>query len=116
MSEETPPEPDFSAEEFDEAKYTEHFPALQAAYKRAFEQVNDQYDSELVHALDQAVLSESEPFYNPGDGFHVEVPDEPVGRVAATGVMADAEDVETVLNAYVEALETALAAEFAPES
>lgn len=116
MTSDSRPEPEFGAEEFDERKYTEYFPNLQAAYKQAFERVNERHDSELVHALDQAVLSESEPFYDPNEGFTVEVPAEPAGRVAATGVMADTETIETVLAEYVEEIESALASEFAPDS
>jgi hypothetical protein len=66
------PEPDFTPKEFDQTKYTEHFPALQAAYKDAFEEINDRHDSELVHAIDQQVLNESEPFYSPEGGFEVD--------------------------------------------
>jgi hypothetical protein len=110
------PEPGFTPEEFEETKYTEHFPSLQAAYKAAFEDINDRYDSELVHAIDQQVLSESEPFYE-GDGeFELEVPDDPVARVAAAGVLADEGDVETVLSEYVTAIENALAEQFARKS
>lgn len=111
-----PPEaPPFDPEEFDRTKYTEHFPTLQAAYKDAFEVVNEDHDSELVHAIDQQVLSESEPFYDPEDGFRVEVPDEPAARVAAAGVVADPADVEAVLTEYVTALEEALARRFAAD-
>lgn len=105
----------FDPEEFDRTKYTEHFPTLQAAYKDAFEVVSGDHDSELVHAIDQQVLSESEPFYDPEDGFRVEVPDEPAARVAAAGVVADPADVEAVLAEYVTALETALARRFGTE-
>lgn len=108
-----PADPPFDAEEFDETKYTERFPQLQGAYKQAFSEVNETYDSELVHAIDQQVLNESEPFYDSDRGFYVEVPEEPVARVAAAGVIADSDRVETVLQAYTNALSDALAAEFA---
>jgi hypothetical protein len=107
------PEPDFTPEEFDQTKYTDHFPALQAAYKMAFETVNEEYDSELVHAIDQQVLNESEPFYRGEGTFELEIPEEPVARVAAAGVIADGDRVETVLDAYVSAIEDALREQFA---
>lgn len=110
------PEPGFTPEEFEETKYTEHFPSLQAAYKAAFDEINDQYDSELVHAIDQQVLSESEPFYHGGTEFELQVPDDPAARVAAAGVLADEGDVETVLSEYVSAIERALAEQFARKS
>lgn len=110
------PEPGFTPEEFEEAKYTEHFPSLQAAYKAAFDDINERHDSELVHAIDQQVLSESEPFYRGGTEFELQVPDDPVARVAAAGVLADEADVETVLAEYVTAIEEALAEQFARTS
>lgn len=110
------PEPEFTPEEFEKSKYTEHFPSLQAAYKAAFDEVNERHDSELVHAIDQQVLSESEPFYRGGTEFELEVPDDPVARVAAAGVLADEGDVETVLSEYVTAIEAALAQQFARKS
>lgn len=110
------PEPGFTPEEFEETKYTEHFPSLQAAYKAAFEEVNEQYDSELVHAIDQQVLSESEPFYRGGTEFELQVPEDPAARVATAGVLADEEEVKTVLAAYVTAIEEALAEQFARTS
>ncbi|MFB6111677.1 MAG: DUF5783 family protein [Halobacteriaceae archaeon] len=103
---------ELSPAEFDETKYTEHFPTLQAAYKEAFEEINDTHDSELVHAIDQQVLNESEPFYDEEEGFVIEVPDEPVARVAAAGLVVDSETVEAVLDEYVEAIEAALARRF----
>jgi len=81
-------------------------PELQRAYKSAFETMNDAYDSELVHAIDQQVLSESEPFYE-GDGqFRIEVPADPADRLS--GVVADPERVEALLDRYVEEIETEL--------
>lgn len=69
-------------DEFEEQKYVDYFPKLETAYKRAFDEMNGTYDRELVHAIDQQVLSESEPFYE-GDGeFTVEVPDDPLDRLA----------------------------------
>ena len=96
---------EFDADLFED-KYEHYFPELQRAYKRAFETMNDAYDSELVHAIDQQVLAESEPFYE-GDGeFRVELPENPTERLE--GVVAADEKVEGVLEAYVEQIEAEL--------
>ncbi|WP_135827348.1 DUF5783 family protein [Halorussus halobius] len=96
---------DFDPEKFED-KYVHYFNELQRAYKDAFNRVNERYDSELVHAIDQQVLSESEPFYE-GDGqFRVELPENPTDRVQ--GVIAGDEKVEGVLEAYVEQIEAEL--------
>jgi hypothetical protein len=89
-----------------EDKYANYFNELQRAYKNAFEHMNERYDSELVHAIDQQVLNESEPFYE-GDGeFRIELPDDPHGRLS--GVLVDEERFETVLEAHVEEIEREL--------
>ncbi|MFB6303927.1 MAG: DUF5783 family protein, partial [Haloferacaceae archaeon] len=49
---------EFDPEKFED-KYANYFTELQRAYKNAFETMNDAYDSELVHAIDQQVLNES---------------------------------------------------------
>lgn len=99
----------FDPEKF-ENKYKHYFNELQQAYRNAFETMNDQYDSELVHAIDQAILSESEPFYE-GDGeFRIELPDDPVERI--DGVLADEGKVETTLDRYIDELEAEIAAVF----
>ncbi|WP_254532238.1 DUF5783 family protein [Natrinema gelatinilyticum] len=96
---------DFDPEKFED-KYANYFPELQQAYKNAFNRMNDRYDSQLVHAIDQQVLNESEPFYD-GDGeFRVELPDEPYDRL--TGVLVDEERFEDVLEIHVEEIETEL--------
>ncbi|USZ70868.1 DUF5783 family protein [Natronosalvus halobius] len=96
--------------EFDPAKfedkYVHYFPELQQAYKNAFSRINERYDSSLVHAIDQQVLNESEPFYDEEDGFWIELPDDPHDRI--TGVVVDRERFETVLEAHVDAIETEL--------
>ncbi|MFB6074791.1 MAG: DUF5783 family protein [Haloarculaceae archaeon] len=100
---------EFDPEQFED-KYANYFPELQRAYKNAFEEMNDQYDSELVHAIDQQILNESEPFYE-GDGeFRVELPDAPLDRL--TGVIVDDEKAGAVLERYVAAIEAELAAVF----
>lgn len=70
---------DFDPERF-ENKYEHYFPELQRAYRTAFEAMRTEFDSELVHAIDQRVLSESEPFYEDGS-FRVELPDDAAERV-----------------------------------
>jgi hypothetical protein len=89
-----------------EDKYEHYFPELQRAYRQAFERMNDAYDSELVHAIDQQVLAESEPFYE-GDGqFRVDLPPDPVEKLA--GVVVADEKAEAVLERYVTGIETEL--------
>jgi hypothetical protein len=97
-------EADFDPEKFEE-KYVHYFTELQRAYKDAFERMNERYDSDLIHAVDQQVLNESEPFYEDGR-FRVELPENPVDRV--TGVVVDDGKVETVLDRYVEEIEDRL--------
>lgn len=93
-----------------EDKYEHHFTELQRAYRQAFEAMSDPHDSELVHAIDQQILAESEPFYE-GDGeFRVEIPENPGDRLA--GVVVDEATFETVLERYVEELEAQLRAVF----
>ncbi|WP_436346209.1 DUF5783 family protein [Natronorubrum sp. FCH18a] len=96
---------DFDPEKFED-KYANYFPELQQAYKNAFNRMNDTHDSELVHAIDQQVLNESEPFYE-GDGeFRVELPDDPYDRLS--GVLVEEERFEQVLEKHVEEIETEL--------
>ncbi|TMT85200.1 hypothetical protein E2L06_00700 [Haloterrigena sp. H1] len=96
---------DFDPEQFED-KYANYFPELQQAYKNAFNRMNDKYDSELVHAIDQQVLNESEPFYEGNGEFRVELPDDPYGRLS--GVLVDEERFEQVLEVHVEEIETEL--------
>ncbi|WP_339105492.1 DUF5783 family protein [Haloterrigena salinisoli] len=96
---------DFDPEKFED-KYANYFPELQQAYKNAFNRMNDQYDSELVHAIDQQVLNESEPFYE-GDGeFRVELPEDPYDRL--TGVLVERDRFEEILERHVDEIETEL--------
>jgi hypothetical protein len=53
---------EFDPEKFED-KYVHYFNELQRAYKNAFERMNETYDSELIHAIDQQILNESEPIY-----------------------------------------------------
>jgi hypothetical protein len=96
---------DFDPEKFED-KYVHYFNELQKAYKDAFNYMNDRYDSELIHAIDQQVLNESEPFYE-GDGeFRVELPENPTERIQ--GILVDEEKLEELLDIYVEEIETEL--------
>jgi hypothetical protein len=108
---------DFDPEKFTD-KYAHYFTELQRAYKNAFETMNDAYDSEVVHAIDQQVLNESEPFYDEETGtFRVELPDDPTERV--TAIVVDDEKLATTLERYVSEIESELYEVFgldAPES
>ncbi|PCR92036.1 DUF5783 family protein [Natrinema ejinorense] len=96
---------DFDPEKFED-KYANYFPELQQAYKNAFNRMNDRYDSQLVHAIDQQVLNESEPFYE-GDGeFRIELPDDPYGRLS--GVLVDEDRFEEILETHIGEIETEL--------
>ena len=99
---------EFDPEKFED-KYANYFAELQRAYKNAFETMNDRFDSELVHAIDQQVLNESEPFYEDGD-FRVELPENPTERV--TAVVVAEEKVEATLERYVDEIEAELRAVF----
>ncbi len=100
---------EFDPEKFED-KYKHYFPELQRAYKQAFETMNDAYDSELIHAIDQQVLAESEPFYE-GDGeFRIELPDNPQSKL--TGVIVDEEKFDSVMDRYLDELEAELQAVF----
>ena len=104
---------DFDPGRFEEEKYRDHFTTLQQAYKSAFDRMNDRYDSALVHAVDQRVLAESEPFYEDG-GFRIDLPEEPspAERVQAAGVVVDEPRLEEVLDRYREVLDEELRAGF----
>jgi len=97
------------AETFDERKYVDYFPQLQQAYKNAFNRMTEEYDSTLIHGIDQNVLDESEPFYDDEAGaFYLEVPENPYDRLSGTGIAVEEERFEAVLSAYVGAIEAEL--------
>lgn len=106
-------EDEFDPERFEAEKYRDHFTELQQAYKSAFERMNDRYDSTLVHAVDQKVLAESEPFYEDGR-FRVEFPEEPspAERVEAAGVVVEESRLADLLERYREVLDEELRATF----
>jgi hypothetical protein len=104
---------EFDPEKFED-KYEHYFPELQRAYRQAFETMNDRYDSELVHGIDQQVLAESEPFYE-GDGqFRIELPEDPADRLS--GVVVDREKLDRILDRYVEELDAQLQSVFGFEN
>jgi hypothetical protein len=94
----------FDPEAFED-KYANYFPELQRAYKDAFERMSERHDSDLVHAVDQQVLNESEPFYEDG-AFRVELPDDPASRVTAVAV--EEERLRAFLDEYTAAIEAEL--------
>ena len=101
---------EFDPERFED-KYANYFPELQRAYKNAFEAMNGTYDSELIHAIDQQVLNESEPFYDEETGaFRVELPENPTERV--TAVVVDDGKLTATLDEYVDEIERQLYAVF----
>ena len=102
---------EFDPEAFED-KYANYFPELQRAYKNAFERMSERHDSDVVHAVDQQVLNESEPFYEDG-AFRVELPDDPVSRVTAVAV--DEARLRTVLDEYRAAIEDELHGVFGVE-
>jgi len=89
-------------ERFEEEKYADYFPQLQQAYKNAFNQMNERYDSTLIHGIDQTILSESEPFYEDGE-FRIELPDDPAGRLEGVVVVED-ERLDEIMDQYVETI------------
>jgi hypothetical protein len=100
---------DFDPEKFED-KYKHYFPELQRAYKQAFETMNDAYDSELIHAIDQQVLAQSEPFYE-GDGeFRIEMPDDPASQLQ--GVIVDEEKLDAILDRYLDEIKSELRSVF----
>lgn len=97
---------EFEPEKFED-KYVHYFNELQRSYKNAFEYMNDRYDSELIHAIDQQVLNESEPQYNEAHAaFTVNLPERPYDRLQ--GVIVERERFDEVLSVYVERIETEL--------
>jgi hypothetical protein len=69
--------------------------------------MNDRYDSDLIHAIDQTVLAESEPFYEDGE-FRVELPADPADRLSGTGVIVDEEKLDPILDRYLEEIRSEL--------
>ncbi|MFC6837351.1 DUF5783 family protein [Halomarina ordinaria] len=98
---------EFDPERFED-KYVHYFTELQEAYRHAFERMNERYDSTLIHAIDQQVLNESEPFYERGEGgpfageFRIDLPPNPYERL--DGVVVERERFDAILEEYVDEL------------
>jgi hypothetical protein len=108
---------EFDPERFEEEKYREHFTQLQQAYKSAFGRMREDlgYDSTLVHAVDQFVLNESEPFWDAeAETFRVDVPEEPTPaqRVENAGVVVEESKLDAMLADYRETLAEQLEIQF----
>ncbi|MWG34429.1 DUF5783 family protein [Halomarina oriensis] len=95
----------FDPETFEEEKYVEHFTELQQAYKQAFDVMNSEYDSGLIHGIDQMVLNESEPVYEDG-GFRIDLPENAYERLQ--GVEVERDRFDAVVERYVEELKRQL--------
>lgn len=96
---------DFDPERFED-KYEHYFMELQQAYKQAFDVMSDRHSSDVVHAVDQLILAESEPFYE-GDGqFRIELPDDAHQRLDDVDVTV--ENLDAVLDEYTDVLEQQL--------
>ncbi|WP_435196836.1 DUF5783 family protein [Natronomonas sp. EA1] len=101
---------DLTPESFEEEKYVAYFPQLQQAYKDAFNTMNEQYDSTLIHGIDQQILNESEPHYE-GDGeFTIDLPENPKERL--TAVVVAEEKLEAILEEYLEEIRSQLRKQF----
>ena len=95
---------EFDPEKFED-KYVHYFPELQRAYKNAFSYMNEEYDSTLIHGIDQQILNESEPFYEDGE-FTIDLPDDPYDRLV--GVVVEEAHFEDVLEEYLDRIESEL--------
>ena len=107
----------FDPERFEAEKYREYFTELQEAYKASFERMRGDldYDSTLVHAVDQFVLNESEPVWNADtDSFEIDVPTEPSPseRVASAGVAAEEAHIQSMMQDYRAVLSAELRSRF----
>ncbi|SFF76436.1 hypothetical protein SAMN04488063_0190 [Halopelagius inordinatus] len=103
---------DFDPEKFED-KYVHYFPELQRAYKNAFSTMNDEFDSTLIHGIDQQILNESEPVYEDGE-FRVELPDDPHERL--TDVVVEADKLDATLDRYREEIRSELRRVFGLDS
>ena len=95
---------DFDPERFED-KYEHYFPQLQQAYKQAFDAMTERYGSDEIHAVDQLILAESEPFYE-GDGFRIELPDDAHERLE--GVDVTVADLDSLLADYTDEIDRQL--------
>jgi len=99
----------FDPERFED-KYEHYFTELQQAYKRAFDVMSERHDPDVVHAVDQLILAESEPFYD-GDGtFRIELPGDADERL--DGVDLTVENLDAVLDDYTDEIDRQLQSVF----
>ncbi|RDI71786.1 DUF5783 family protein [Halopelagius longus] len=103
---------DFDPEKFED-KYVHYFPELQRAYKNAFETMNEEYDSTLIHGIDQEILNESEPMYEDGE-FRIDLPENPHERL--TSVVVDDEKLDATLERYTDEIRAELRRVFGLQS
>lgn len=103
----------FEPEKFED-KYEHYFEELDQVYRAAFQAMNSQYDSDYVHLIDQAILSESEPIYHDGS-FMVEIPHQIVDNIAADQAI-DEQQLRQILSAYTDELEASLDSVFGQEN
>jgi hypothetical protein len=96
---------EFDPERFED-KYEHYFTELQKAYKAAFDEMSERHDSEVVHAVDQLVLAESEPFYEGDGSFRVELPEDAHERIVGSDVVVG--DLDAVLADYTDEIDTQL--------
>ena len=100
----------FDPDRFEE-KYTHYFTELQQAHRNAFDRMQTEADSDLVHAIDQLVLADSDPAYTGGGQFVVEVPENAVARVQQV-LETDNRTIAETLDRYREVLAEELTAVF----
>lgn len=99
---------EFDPELFED-KYANYFSEMQRAYKNAFNTMNDQFESDVIHAIDQTILNESEPFFENGQ-FDLRIPENAHERFSNVSVEAD--NLDHVLGRYVSEIENELHREF----
>lgn len=87
----------FDPDKFED-KYVHYLDELESAYKEAFETMNNRFDSDLIHAIDQQVLNQSEPIYDGDGGFRIDLPAASFDRIS--GVLVTEEKFEAVMEEY----------------
>lgn len=103
---------EFDPEKFED-KYVHYFEELESAYSQAYQELHGEYDSTLLKAIDRQILSESEPVYEGEGQFRIELPPNPYDRV---GDRIDADAFESVLEIFLDQIETELRREFGFEN
>ena len=81
-----------------ENKYVHYLLELETVYKNAFSTMLERFDSQVIHAIDQGVLVESEPIYKDAE-FHILLPDNPGALMGS--ILIDNETLNQILNEYV---------------